>query len=92
MELNKLKEKLQEIPDHRRSWGNLRHKLDEILIIGLCSVICCWGNFEDMEEFGKDREEWLRGFLELPYGIPDKDTFRRVYERLNPHALARSLN
>jgi len=92
MEATKLKEKLQEIPDHRRVWGNLRHKLDEILIIGLCSVICCGEDYEDMEEFGKDREEWLRGFLELPYGIPDKDTFRRVYERLNPHALAKSLN
>ena len=56
--------------------------MDEILIIGLCSVICCGEDFEDMEEFGKDREAWLRGFLELPYGIPDKDTFRRVYERL----------
>ena len=45
-----------------------------------------------MEEFGKDREEWLRGFLELPHGIPDSDTFRRVFERLEPNALARSLN
>jgi predicted transposase YbfD/YdcC len=44
-----------------------------------------------MEEFGKDREEWLRGFLELPNGIPDSDTFRRVYERVNPTALAGSL-
>ena len=45
-----------------------------------------------MEEFGKDREEWLRGFLELPNGIPDSDTFRRVYERVDPNALAKSLN
>jgi predicted transposase YbfD/YdcC len=92
MEVNRLKEKLQEIPDHRRSWGNLRHKLDEILIIGLCSVICCGTDFDDMEDFGKDREDWLRGFLELPNGIPGNDTFRRVFERVNPNALAKSLN
>jgi predicted transposase YbfD/YdcC len=92
MEINKLKEELQGIKDPRRSGGNLRHKLDEILIIGLCSVICCGEDFVDMEDFGKDREEWLRGFLELPNGIPDSDTFRRVYERINPYALAKSLN
>lgn len=45
-----------------------------------------------MEEFGKDREEWLREFLELPNGVPDSDTFRRVYERVEPNALAKSLN
>jgi predicted transposase YbfD/YdcC len=45
-----------------------------------------------MEEFGKDREGWLRSFLELPNGIPDSDTFRRVFERLDSTALAKSLN
>jgi predicted transposase YbfD/YdcC len=92
MEINKLKEALHKIPDPRRPWGNLRHKLDEILIIGLCSVICCGEDFEDMEDFGKDREDWLRGFLELPNGIPGHDTFRRVFERVNPNALAKGLN
>lgn len=44
-----------------------------------------------MEEFGEEREEWLRGFLELPNGIPDSDTFRRVFERLNPDELSKCL-
>jgi len=92
MEIKKLKETLQEVSDPRRSYGNLRHKLESILIIGLCSIICCGEDFVDMEEFGKDREEWLHGFLDLPHGIPDSDTFRRVYERLDPHVLAKSLN
>lgn len=92
MEINKLKEELHNIPGPRRPWGNLRHKLEDILIIGLCSVICCGTDFDDMEDFGKDREAWLRGFLELPNGIPGNDTFRRVFERVNPNALARSLN
>jgi len=30
--------------------------------------------------------------LELPNGIPDSDTFRRVYERVDPIALAKTLN
>ncbi len=92
MDIQVLKDELRKVPDPRRQYGNLRHKLEDILIIGLCSVICSGEDFDDMEDFGKDREEWLREFLELPNGIPGNDTFRRVFERLNPQAVARSLN
>ncbi len=44
-----------------------------------------------MEEFGKQRREWLEKFLELPNGIPDSDTFRRVFERLDPKGLSECL-
>ena len=44
-----------------------------------------------MEDFGKEREEWLRTFIELPNGIPDSDTFRRVFERINPSELSTAL-
>ena len=69
MSIEKLKAEIREIKDPRRKWGNLRHKLEDILIICLCSVICCGEDFVDMEDYGKDREEWLRGFLELPNGV-----------------------
>jgi predicted transposase YbfD/YdcC len=92
MDIRDLKEKLREIPDPRREWGNLRHKLADILVIALCSTLCCGEDFVDMEEFGRDREGWLREFLELPNGIPDSDTFRRVLERIEPGALSRCLN
>jgi hypothetical protein len=49
-------------------------------------------DFVDMEEFGKNRIEWLKGFLELPNRIPDSDTFRRVFERLDPQELSICLN
>jgi len=92
MDILDLKEKLSGVPDPRREWGNLRHQLVDILVIALCSTICCGEDFVDMEEFGRDREDWLRGFLELPNGIPDSDTFRRVLERIEPGALSRCLN
>jgi len=65
-------------------YGNIRHKLEDIIIIGLCTVICGGEDFTDMEEFGKSRKDFLAEFLELPNGIPDSDTFRRVFEKLNP--------
>ena len=92
MEIKELKEKLQELEDPRRTEkGNIRHKLEDIIIIGLCTLVCNGEDFPDMEEFGKQREEWLKEFLELPHGIPSDDTFRRVFERLAPEALSECL-
>ncbi len=92
MDIKKLQESVKEVKDPRRSWGNLRHKLEDILIIGLCSIICQGEDFEDMELFGRERKEWLEKFLELPNGIPDSDTFRRVFERVDPQELSKWLN
>jgi hypothetical protein len=87
MNIERQKEEASKVSDPRRAYGNLRHKLEDIIIIGLLSTICLGEDFADMEEFGKERKEWLRGFLELAGGIPDSDTFRRVFERLEPGEL-----
>jgi hypothetical protein len=44
-----------------------------------------------MEELGRDQEEWFQQFLELPHGISDEDTFRRIFERVNPAELMKCL-
>ena len=92
MNIQKLKEEIVGVNDPRRAYGNLRHKLEDIIIIGLLSTISLGEDFADMEEFGTEREDWLRGFLELPNGIPDSDTFRRVFERLKPNELSKCLS
>ena len=81
MKIQKLTEKLSGITDPRRTrYGNIRHKLEDIIVIGLCTIICGGEDYADMEEFGREREVFLRKFLELPNGIPDSDTFRRLFE------------
>jgi hypothetical protein len=44
-----------------------------------------------MENYGIAKQQWLEEFLELPNGIPSDDTFRRVFERINPDALEQCL-
>jgi predicted transposase YbfD/YdcC len=60
------------------------HKLIDILVIGLCTMLTVGENFTDMEDFGKAKHDWLRTFLELPNGIPSHDTFNRVFSAINP--------
>ena len=92
MEIKALKEEIKKITEPRRiSYGNIRHKLEDIIIIGVCTVMCGGEDFPDMEEFGKSRKEYLAKFLELPNGIPDRDTFRRVFEKLDPSELSSCL-
>ena len=92
MKITELKETITNITEPRRvRYGNIRHKMSDIIIIGLCTVICGGEDYNDMEAFGLEREEWLRTFLELPHGIPDSDTFRRLFERINPKELSNCL-
>src|SRR5262249_5716967 len=63
-----------------------RHKLSDILVIALCATLADCDSFYDMEDFGNDKIDWLRTFLELPNGIPSHDTFNRVFSALDPAA------
>ena len=60
------------------------HKLQDIIIIAICAVICGAETWEEIEQFGKEKREWLESILELPNGIPSHDTFRRVFMLMNP--------
>ncbi len=53
------------------------------MTIAICGVICGADSWVELEQFGKSKEEWLKGFLELPNGIPSHDTFGRVFALLD---------
>ncbi len=61
-----------------------RHKLLDSIIIAICGMICGAEGWVEIEEFGKEKEAWLKTILELPNGIPSHDTFGRVFARLDP--------
>jgi len=61
-----------------------RHKLIDILAIAILGMICGADTWVDIADFGRAKEPWLRGFLELPNGIPSHDTFGRVFARVDP--------
>ncbi len=67
--------------------GRCQHKLCDILFIALCTLISNGEDYEDMVEFGLQRQDWLRKYLELPNGIPSHDTFNRVLQVVDPEQL-----
>lgn len=73
----------EDMPDPRID-RTREHKLLDILVIGLCSLLTGGEGFTDMEVFGRAKLEWLKTFLELPSGIPSHDTFNRVFSALDP--------
>src|SRR5829696_6012558 len=60
------------------------HALIDVLVIAVCTLLCGGETFNDLEDFGKAKEDWFRTFLTLPHGIPSHDTFNRVFAALDP--------
>lgn len=79
---NNLKSIFSQIEDHRSATNQL-HNLIDILLISIIAVICGAETWKQMSEFGRSKEEFLKTFLELPNGIPSKDTIRRVFTAID---------
>lgn len=60
------------------------HRLIDIVVIAICGAICGADSWVAIAEFGQAKQEWFKGFLALPNGIPSHDTFGRVFARISP--------
>ena len=74
------------LPDPRRETRNKLHTLHDILMMVLCAALSGVEDWVGMEAFAEEKETWLRGFLELPNGIPSHDTLSDVRGRIDPVA------
>ena len=70
-----------------RQLGKVKHKLENIIAITIAAVICGCENWYEIEDYGKQKEPWLKTFLDLPYGVPTHDTYRRFFMWVNPKKL-----
>ena len=75
------------LPDPRIARGR-EHRLVDLLVIAVCTLLTGGESFYDMAHFARLREDWLRGFLLLPGGPPSHDTFNRLFAVLDPAAFA----
>ena len=68
---------------------NKRHSLIDIIVVTVCAVVSGAETWEDIEDYGQAKVEWLKRFLALENGIPSHDTIRRLFIRLDPQELQR---
>lgn len=64
-----------------------RHALLSIIVIPLLAVMGganCW---KGVQIWAASQASWLSQWLPLPNGVPSRDTYRRLYDRLCPDAL-----
>jgi hypothetical protein len=73
------------LPDPRKDRCK-EHLLEDIIFITIAAVICGAETWNEIEDYGKTKEEWLRPYLRLPGGIPSHDTFNRFFSALDPVA------
>ena len=82
-----LVERLKSLPDPRRQCVNLKHRLDEVLILGFCATLADCDDFVEIARWAQLREDFFRSFPDLENGIPSHDTFGRVFAAVNTDAL-----
>jgi len=81
--LTLFEEHFSNLEDPRDTRG-LLHDLYDILVVAVLAIICGADEFTEIEEFGKEKESFLRTILKLRNGIPSHDTFGRVFRVLPP--------
>jgi predicted transposase YbfD/YdcC len=74
------------LKDHRVE-RTKKHQLTDILVMAILAIIAGAQGWEDIENYGISKQTWLEEFLALPNGIPSDDTFRRVFQFIDPSEL-----
>ena len=60
------------------------YSVHEILLLTLCSVLCGADGWQDIEDYGKAKIEFLCQYFDYENGILSDDTIRRIYRSINP--------
>ncbi|MDP3935849.1 MAG: ISAs1 family transposase [Alphaproteobacteria bacterium] len=67
-----------------RSSRNRLHTMCEILFTTVCAAICGAEGWQDVEDFGRAKTDYLRHYFPYKNGITSDDTFRRFFRALDP--------
>ena len=74
------------VTDNRQEQKVL-HKMGDIIALVFFALLGNADEWTAIEVFGKEHEEFLRKYLELPHGIPSHDTIERVFSMVSPEFL-----
>ncbi len=64
-----------------------RHELLDIILLAVSAVLSGAEGWEQVEDFGTHRLDWLRRYRPFEYGIPRHDTIARIICSLKPEKI-----
>jgi predicted transposase YbfD/YdcC len=67
------------------------HPLMNVLVMALCGALSGANGWDELATFAESRLSWFETVLEVPHGAPSADTFRRVFEAIDPRELEGAL-
>jgi predicted transposase YbfD/YdcC len=70
------------VPDFRQAW-KVQHQLSDILFLTVCAVICGAEEWDEIEDFGHAKLDFLRQYGNFEAGVPSHDTLARVMALVN---------
>ena len=76
---------LNSLPDPRVQ-GRTVYNLSEILFLVISAVLSGAENWEEIQDFGEQKLEWLRQYLPFKQGTPSHDTLNRVMSLIDCRA------
>jgi hypothetical protein len=63
---------------------NKSHALIDIIVLAVSAMASGANGWEAIEDFGKEKQDWLRKYVALKNGIPSHDCIAYVLSRLSP--------
>jgi predicted transposase YbfD/YdcC len=85
-----LRDFFEDLDDPRKPGRNFRHPLVNVLVTAVIGVACGQKTFTAIADFASMQVQWFGKILDVSEGMPSEDTYRRVFEALNPAAFERS--
>ena len=65
---------------------NKAHALIDIVVLTVCAVASGADGWEAIEQFGKEKLDWLRQYVPLVNGVPSHECIGYVLSRVSPTA------
>lgn len=80
-----------EVMEDPRVVGRCSHPLNTILFLVVTAVIAGADGPSEIEEFGREKQDWLSRFVDLSAGVPSHDTLGRVLAAIDPAQFQQAL-
>lgn len=86
----KILELAEKVPDPRSDKFK-KHPLTSMIFIALVGTICGADDWVAISDTGEHLEDWIKQYVELPFGIPSHDTFGRTFGLIDRQAFSQFL-